>query len=117
MAKKQVVAKAKKVVAKKPVKKVAPKKAVKAKVKTKRKPNAQFMAPLTPSSALAEVIGAKPLPRTEAVKKIWVYIKKNDLQDKKNRREINSDAKLKAVLKKDKVTMFELAKLLSKNLS
>lgn len=119
MAKKKVVAKAKKVVAKKPVKKVAPKakKAVKAKVKTKRKPNAQFMAPLTPSSALAEVIGAKPLPRTEAVKKVWVYIKKNDLQDKKNRREINADAKLKAVLKKDKVTMFELAKLLSKNLS
>ena len=85
--------------------------------KAKRKPNAAFMAPLTPSTALAEVIGAKPLPRTEAVKKIWDYIKKNDLQDKKNRREINADAKLKAVFKKDKVTMFELAKLLSKNLA
>ena len=85
--------------------------------KAKRKPNAAFMAPLTPSAALAEVIGAKPLPRTEAVKKVWDYIKKNDLQDKKNRREINADAKLKAVLKKDKVTMFDLAKILSKNLS
>jgi len=85
--------------------------------KAKRKPNAAFMAPLTPSAALAEVVGAKPLPRTEAVKKVWDYIKKNGLQDKKNRREINADAKLKAVLKKDKVTMFELAKLLSKNLA
>ena len=95
---------------KKAVKKVAPK------AKVKRTPNAKFMAPLTPSAALAEVIGAKPLARTEAVKKVWVYIKKNDLQDKKNKRQINADAKLKAVLKKDKVTMFELAKLLSQNL-
>lgn len=85
--------------------------------KAKRKPNPAFMVPLTPSVALAEVIGAKPLPRTEAVKKVWDYIKKNGLQDKKNRREINADAKLKAVLKKDKVTMFDLAKILSKNLS
>ncbi|KKR02895.1 MAG: SWIB complex BAF60b [Candidatus Uhrbacteria bacterium GW2011_GWF2_39_13] len=85
--------------------------------KSKRKPNPAFMVPLTPSAALAEVIGAKPLPRTEAVKKVWDYIKKNGLQDKKNRREINADAKLKAVLKKDKVTMFDLAKILSKNLS
>jgi chromatin remodeling complex protein RSC6 len=75
------------------------------------------MAPLTPSSALAEVIGAKPLPRTEAVKKIWTYIKKNNLQDKKNKREINADAKLKAVVKKDKVSMFDLAKILAKHLS
>lgn len=125
MVTKKVAPKAKKAPVKKVVKKVAPKAkkvvkakvAPKAKVKTKRKPNAQFMAPLTPSNALAEVIGAKPLPRTEAVKKVWAYIKKNDLQDKKNRREINADAKLKAVLKKDKVTMFDLAKLLSKNLS
>ena len=125
MVTKKVAPKAKKAPVKKVVKKVAPqakkvvkaKVAPKAKVKTKRKPNAQFMAPLTPSNALAEVIGAKPLPRTEAVKKVWAYIKKNDLQDKKNRREINADAKLKAVLKKDKVTMFDLAKLLSKNLS
>lgn len=128
MATKKVVAKAKKVEVKKAVKKAAPavKKVAKAKVapkakaapkaKVKRTPNAKFMAPLTPSSALAEVIGAKPVPRTEAVKKVWVYIKKNDLQDKKNRRQINADAKLKAVLKKDKVTMFELAKLLSQNL-
>lgn len=101
--------------AKAPVKKA--KVVAKAKVKTKRKPNAAFMAPLTPSKALADVIGAKPLARTEAVKKVWDYIKKNGLQDKKNKREINADAKLKAVLKKDKVTMFDLAKLLSKNLS
>jgi len=85
--------------------------------KAKRKPNPAFMAPLNPSSALAEVVGAKALPRTEAVKKVWDYIKKNGLQDKKNKREINADAKLKAVLKKDKVTMFELAKIINKNLS
>lgn len=85
--------------------------------KPARKPNAAFMAPLTPSAALAAVIGAKPLPRTEAVKKIWEYIKKNALQNPKNKREINADAKLKAIFKKDKVTMFELAKLISKNLS
>ena len=85
--------------------------------KTKRKPNSAFMAPLAPSAALAEVVGAKPLPRTEAVSKMWAYIKKNGLQDKKNKREINADAKLKAVLKKDKVSMFELAALISKNLS
>lgn len=101
--------------AKAPVKKAKP--APKAKAKVKRTPSAQFMKPLTPSAALAELIGAKALPRTEAVKKIWVYIKKNGLQDKKNKREINADAKLKAVVKKDKVSMFDLAKILSKNLA
>jgi len=137
MAKKKVV-KAKKTVAKKPAKKAVKSKAVakkakvavkakapvkkalkapKNKVKAKRKPNPAFMVPLTPSAALAEIVGAKALPRTEAVKKVWDYIKKNGLQDKKNKREINADAKLKAVLKKDKVTMFDLAKLISKNLS
>ncbi len=73
------------------------------------------MAPLTPSSTLAEVIGNKPLPRTEIVKKVWDYIKKNNLQDKNNRRMINADAKLKPVFGKDQISMFELAKIVKKN--
>ncbi|HZH64168.1 MAG TPA: SWIB/MDM2 domain-containing protein [Flavisolibacter sp.] len=89
----------------------APKKA--AAKKSTRKPNAAFMAPLTPSDTLAEVIGNKPLPRTEIVKKIWEYIKKNDLQDKANRRMINADAKLKPVFGKDQISMFELAKVVN----
>jgi len=94
-------------------KKAAPKKAAK---KSARKPNAAFMAPLSPSATLAEVIGNTPRPRTEIVKKIWDYIKKNNLQDKKNRRMINADAKLKAVFGgKDQVSMFDLAKIVSKN--
>ncbi len=98
-------------------KKAAPKKKA-AKAKVKRKPSAAFMKPLSPSSALAEVIGAKPVPRTEAVKKIWVYIKANKLQDSKNRRMINADAKLKPVFGgKAQVSMFDMAKHLSKNLS
>ena len=96
-------------------KKAAPKKAAKpAKKAAKRKPNAAFMAPLQPSAALGEVIGTKPLPRTEIIKKIWDYIKKNGLQDKKNRRMINADAKLKVVFGgKGHVSMFELAKVVS----
>lgn len=106
--------------AKKAVKKAAPAKKAAApkkaaKKKSARKPNAAFMAPLTPSATLAEVIGTKPLPRTEIVKKIWDYIKKNDLQDKKNRRAINADAKLKPVFGKDQITMFELAKIVGKH--
>lgn len=74
------------------------------------------MAPLTPSASLAEVVGAKPIPRTEIIKKIWDYIKKNGLQDKKNRRMINGDAKLKTVFGgKAQVSMFELAKIVSKH--
>ncbi len=83
----------------------------------KRKPNAKFMAPMTPSAALAEVIGAKAVPRTEVTKNIWKYIKKNGLQDKKNKRCINADAKLKPIFKKDQVTMFEMTKLVNKHLS
>ena len=95
-------------------KKAAPKKA--AKKKSARKPNAAFMKPLTPSSALADVIGSQMRPRTEVVKKIWDYIKKNNLQDKKNRRMINADAKLKVVFGgKAQISMFELAKVLSKH--
>jgi upstream activation factor subunit UAF30 len=82
-----------------------------------RKPNAKFMAPLTPSAELAEVVGDKPLPRPQVVKKIWVYIKKNKLQDAKNRRMINCDDTLKAVFSKAQVSMFEMNKLLKKHLS
>ena len=87
-----------------------------AKKKTARKPNAAFMAPLTPSAALAEVIGGTPIPRTEIIKKIWVYIKKNGLQDSKNKRMINADEKLKVVFGgKAQISMFELAKVLTKH--
>jgi upstream activation factor subunit UAF30 len=107
---------AKKAAPKKAVKKAAPKKA--AKKKSARKPNAAFMKALTPSADLAAVIGNKPVPRTEAVKKIWVYIKANKLQDSKNKRMINADAKLKPVFGgKAQVSMFDMAKFLSKHLS
>jgi len=88
-----------------------------AKKKSKRKPNAAFMKPVTPSAALAEVIGAKPVPRTEVTKKLWAYIKKNKLQDTKNKRMIKADALLKPVFGgKAIVNMFEMTKLVSKHL-
>ncbi|MEK2687734.1 SWIB/MDM2 domain-containing protein [Bdellovibrio sp. SKB1291214] len=108
--------------AKATTKKAAPKaKAAKApkaaKPKTARKPNAAFMKALTPSAALAAVVGASPLPRTEVVKKLWAYIKKNNLQDSKNKRNINADAKLKEVFGgKTQVSMFDMTKLVSKHL-
>lgn len=92
----------------------APKKA--AAKKSARKPNAAFMAPLTPNSTLSEVIGNKPLPRTEIVKKIWEYIKKNNLQDKTNKRMINADAKTKPLFGKAQISMFDLAKIVNNNL-
>jgi upstream activation factor subunit UAF30 len=105
---------AKKATKKAAAKKAAPKKA--AKKKTARKPNAAFMKPLAPSTALADVIGNNARPRTEIVKKIWDYIKKNGLQDKKNRRMINADAKLKTLFGgKSQISMFDLAKIVSKN--
>ena len=113
----------KKAAAKKPVKKAAkkaaPKKAAKkAAPKKKRTPNAAFMKALTPSAALAAVVGNKPLARTEAVKRIWAHIKKNKLQDSKNRRMINNDAALKAVFAgKAQVSMFDVAQALGKHLS
>jgi chromatin remodeling complex protein RSC6 len=83
----------------------------------KRKPNAAFMKPVTPSDTLAEVVGGKPMPRTEVTKKLWAYIKKNGLQDKKNKRMINADPKLKAVFGgKGSVNMFAMTKLVSKHL-
>ncbi len=86
------------------------------KAAAKRKPNAAFMKPVQPSDKLAEVVGSKPIPRTEVTKKLWAYIKKNGLQDKKNKRNIHSDDKLKAVFSgKAQVNMFEMTKLVSKH--
>ena len=114
---KKAAKKAPKKAAKKAPKKAAKKAAKKApKKKSAPKPNAAFMAPLTPSSQLGEVVGSKPLPRTEIIKKIWDYIKKNKLQDSKNRRMINADGKLKTVFGgKDQISMFELAKVVNKH--
>jgi chromatin remodeling complex protein RSC6 len=84
---------------------------------SKRKPNAAFMKAMTPSAALAEVVGSKPMPRTEVTKKIWQYIKRKGLQDSKNRRNINADDKLKEVFGgKKTVSMFEMTKLVNKHL-
>ena len=112
---------AKKPAAKKPAKKAAPKKAAPKKAAkkpaAKRKPNAAFMKAMTPSGALAAVVGNNPLPRTEVTKKIWDYIKKNKLQDSINRRLINADEKLKQVFGgKRQVSMFEMTKLVSNHL-
>ena len=83
----------------------------------KRNPNAAFMKPVQPNDVLAVVVGAKPLPRTELTKKLWDYIKKNKLQDKKVRTQINADAALQAVFGgKKSVSMFEMTKLVSGNL-
>ena len=119
----------KKAAPKKATKKAAPKKATKTaapkaakkaaapkKATAKRKPNAAFMKPLTPSTTLAAIVGLTPLPRTEVVKKLWAYIKKNNLQDAKNRRNINADDKLKPIFGKAQVSMFEMTKLVSKHL-
>jgi chromatin remodeling complex protein RSC6 len=119
---------AKKAPAKPPVKKAAAKKAPakkkaaakKAPAKKapakKRAPNAAFMKPMTPSDALAAIIGKGPYPRTEVTKKVWEYIKKNKLQDAVNRRMINADAKLKEIFKKAQASMFEMTKMISGHL-
>ena len=105
---------AKTAVAKKaaPAKKATAKKAAPAK---KRTPNAAFMKALTPSAALAAVVGSAPLPRTEVVSKLWAYIKKNKLQDAVNKRMVNADAKLKEIFGKAQVSMFEMAGLIGKH--
>ena len=104
---------AKKKTAKKAVKKAAKKPAKKA---AKRKPNAAFMKPVQPDALLGAVVGLSPMPRTELTKKIWAYIKKNGLQDKKNRRNINADDKLRAVFGgKSQVNMFQMTALVSKH--
>lgn len=115
---KKAAAPAKKAVAKKAAapKKAAAKKAAAPKVK--RTPNAAFMKALNPSATLAAVVGNKPLPRTEVVKKVWEYIRKHKLQDAKEKRNINADANLQALFGgKKQASMFELAKYISKHLS
>jgi upstream activation factor subunit UAF30 len=88
-----------------------------AKKKSARKPSAAFMKPMQISAALGAVIGAGPYPRTEVTKKLWAYIKRNGLQDSKNRRNINADEKLNGVFGgKRQVSMFEMTKLVSKHL-
>jgi len=108
---------AKKVVAKKaPAKKVVAKKAAAKKAPAKKRtPNAAFMKPLTLSPALSAVVGAAALPRTEIVRKLWVYIKAKGLQDKVNKRMVNADEKLRAVFGKAQVSMFEMAGLIGKH--
>lgn len=102
-------------------KKAAPKKAAKKaapKSKAKRTPNAAFMKAMIISDALQAIVGGKPLPRTEVTKKVWAYIKKNNLQDAKERRNINADAALQKVFGgKKTVNMFEMTKLINKHLS
>jgi upstream activation factor subunit UAF30 len=103
-----------------PAKKAAAKTAAPAKKAAapakKRTPNAAFMKAMTPSAALAAVIGDKPLPRTEVTKKVWEYIKKNGLQDKMKKTMINADAKLKEIFKQAQVSMFEMTKLINAHL-
>lgn len=83
-----------------------------------RKPNAAFMKPMQPDDVLSEIVGSKPIPRTEVTKKVWAYIKKNSLQDAKDKKKINADAKLQAVFGgKKAVDMFEMTKLVNKHLS
>lgn len=85
--------------------------------KSTRKPNPAFMKPMTPSPALAEIVGSKPIPRTEVTKRVWAYIKKNKLQDPKDKRMIKADAVLKVVFgSKSTVSMFEMTKLVGKHL-
>lgn len=97
-------------------KKSTTKKATKKKT-SKRKPNPAFMKPMQPSSELGAIVGSKPLPRTQVTKKLWDYIKKNKLQDVKNRRMINADAKLQSVFGgKRQVSMFEMTKLVNRHL-
>jgi upstream activation factor subunit UAF30 len=106
---------------KKAVKKAAPKKVAAKKAVAKKsagKANSAFMKPLTISAELAAVVGKGPFARSEVVKKLWAYIKKNGLQDQKNKRNINADVALKAVFGgKSVVNMFEMTKLVSKHLS
>jgi chromatin remodeling complex protein RSC6 len=104
-----------------PAKKAAPAKAAaapatKAAPAKKRTPNAAFMKAMTPSAALAAIVGAKPLPRTEVTKQVWAYIKKHGLQDAVNRRMINADAKLKEIFQKAQASMFEMTKMINEHL-
>lgn len=96
----------------------AVKKSARKKTASKRKPNAAFMKPMTPSPQLAAVVGSSPMPRTEVTKKLWAYIKRRGLQDAKERRMINADENLKSVFGgKTRVSMFDMTKLVNKHLS
>ncbi|HEX6975973.1 MAG TPA: SWIB/MDM2 domain-containing protein [Vicinamibacterales bacterium] len=107
---------AKKSAAKKPAARKSAAKKTAGKKKSTRKPNAAFMAPVTPDAALSAVVGNKPMPRTEITKRLWAYIKRNGLQDSKNRRMINADATMKPVFGgKSAVNMFEMTKLVNKH--
>ena len=117
-AKKKAASKSKKSTrktAKKSTRKTAKKSARKS--TTKRKPNAAFMKAMQPSDQLSEVIGSSPMPRTEVTKKLWAYIKRKGLQDKKNRRMINADENLRPIFRRDQVSMFEMTKLVNRHLS
>ena len=83
----------------------------------KRTPNAAFMKAMQPSEQLGAVVGSSPMPRTEITKKLWQYIKKNNLQDAKERRMINADERLRPIFRKDQVSMFDMTKLVNKHLS
>ena len=97
-------------------KKPAAKKAAAKKTATKRAPNAAFMKAMTPSEALAAIIGKGPYPRTEVTRRVWEYVKKNKLQDAVNKRMINADAKLKEIFQKAQASMFEMTKMINAHL-
>ena len=104
--------------ARKPARKTTARKKATKKAAKKRTPSAAFMKPMQPSSSLAAVVGSSPLPRTEVTKKLWAYIKRNGLQDSKNRRAINADEKLRPVFGgKSQVSMFDMTKMVNKHLS
>ena len=116
--KKKAAKKSAKKSARKPARKTAAKKKATKKAGKKRTPSAAFMKPMQPSTALAAVVGSSPLPRTEVTKKLWQYIKRNGLQDSKNRRQINADEKLRPVFGgKSQVSMFEMTSKVNKHLS
>ena len=115
MAKKTAARGAKKTAARKTSSTRSAKTAGKKKTGGGRRPNAAFMAPVTPSAQLAEVVGSKPLPRTELTKKLWAYIKKNNLQDANNRRMIKADDRLRPIFGKPQVNMFDMTKLVNKH--
>lgn len=118
MATKKKTKKSAKKSARKPARKTAAKKKAPKKSGKKRTPSAAFMKPMQPSAALSAVVGSSPLPRTEVTKKLWAYIKRNGLQDSRNRRAINADEKLRPVFGgKSQVTMFDMTKLVSRHLS
>jgi len=116
--KKKAAKKSAKKSARKPARKTTARKKATKKAAKKRTPSAAFMKPMQPSSSLAAVVGSSPLPRTEVTKKLWQYIKRNGLQDSKNRRAINADEKLRPVFGgKSQVTMFEMTSKVNKHLS